>query len=484
MKESLAKNRNILQHAANYFGANMATQALGFISLPILTRLLSQEDFGTINLYSSLLSFSVVLFSLNLHAAIPRYYYDNNKGDIGKFISTSVISILIVYLLFISFSLFFQDSISYYLNVKKDVFYTILLVTPFLILQSIYDSYNKASNQSRAVMLNSMILSYGKFLLTLFFILLFFKSYQSKLLADLIVLALMSIVYVGFILKRLEKGFSMDHLKYILLYSLPLIPHSLSNILLHSFDKVMINKYCNEKDLALYSFAYTIGMLSFIVYQSIHTAAMPEFFKMMNEGRYNDVEKQSHYLSKMSLMFSCGIALFGADVGRFLGPEKYHSALSLIPVVVLGYVLMSFYQVYGRLVFYSKKTYLVAISTLGAGILNVLLNIFLIPEYGYEVAAYTTAFSFFYTLISSWFIVRFVVKSPAVSPIWSKLKLLLVFFTVFAFTYLAEEYFSSNKWLLFLVKLPLIFLLIRFFFFDVFNEFAGSILSRFKRRKV
>lgn len=483
MKDGLTKNRNILQHAANYFGANMATQALGFISLPILTRLLTQEDFGIINLYSSLLSFSVVLFSLNLHAAIPRYYYDNSGDGLGKFISTSGISILSVYFFFLTISLLFQNYISDYLNVKKDVYLTILLVTPFLILQSIYDSYNKASNQSRAVMFNSMILSYGKFILTVLFIFIFFRTYQSKLLADIIVLALMSIVYVGFILKRSERGFSVAHLKYIILYSLPLIPHSLSNILLHSFDKVMINKYCNEKDLALYSFAYTIGMLSFIVYQSIHTAAMPEFFKMMNEGKYGEVEKQSHYLSKMSLMFSCGIALFGADVGRLLGPEKYHAALSLIPVVVLGYVLMSFYQVYGRLVFYSKKTYLVAVSTLGAGALNVLLNIILIPEYGYKAAAYTTAISFFYTLISGWFIVRFVVKSPAVSPIWSKLKLLILFLAVFFLTLFVEEYFSGKNGLLLIIKLPIILLLIRFFFFDVFQEFVGSFLSRFNKKQ-
>jgi O-antigen/teichoic acid export membrane protein len=462
----MAGDKNILRHAVNYFGANMATQALGLISLPILTRLLTQEDFGSINLYLSLLGFSVVIFSLNLHAAVSRFYFEAREEQLGLFINTALISVAVLYAFCCVFSLIFRESIAAYLNISLDIFYTIIAVTPFLILQNTYDSINTAANKSRAVMWNTLILSYGKFLFTVLFIFLFFKTYKSRLLADIVTLSAMSIWYVAFIYKKVSRGYSTEYLRYIISYALPLVPHSLSYILLHSFGQVLINKYCGQKEVGLYSFAYTIGMLSFIVYQSIHTAAMPEFYRMMNEGKFDGVRKQSDYLSKMALLFSCGVAFFGPDIGRVLGPTKYHSSLTLIPVIVAGYVVMSFYQTYGRLIFFSKKTYFVSFTTLSAGLLNVILNVITIPVYGYQAAAFTTLISFFYTLISGWIICTYVLKSPAASPFSSKLKMLAIFFPVFFMAIIFENYLSMNKWLILLIKLPLMLFIIRLFFFN------------------
>ena len=65
-----------LSHAKNYFSADMATKAIGFISIPIFTRLLTQSEYGISSVFLSYVSIFTILFSLNCTAAVSRYYFE------------------------------------------------------------------------------------------------------------------------------------------------------------------------------------------------------------------------------------------------------------------------------------------------------------------------------------------------------------------------------------------------------------------------
>ena len=73
------KNSDIydtLKHAKNYFSADVATKAIGFISIPIFTRLFTQEDYGIVAVFSSYVGIMTVILSLNSYTAVSRYYYE------------------------------------------------------------------------------------------------------------------------------------------------------------------------------------------------------------------------------------------------------------------------------------------------------------------------------------------------------------------------------------------------------------------------
>lgn len=78
----------------NYFSADIATKAIGFISVPIFTRLLTQQDYGILAVFSSYVGIMTVILSLNSYASISRvipfvviwYIFYKMSSIVGMFI--------------------------------------------------------------------------------------------------------------------------------------------------------------------------------------------------------------------------------------------------------------------------------------------------------------------------------------------------------------------------------------------------------------
>ena len=66
-----------ISHIQNYFLSTFGTKVLAFISIPILTRLLSPEEYGLLNIIGTYTLIISVLFTFNVHSSIVRYYNYN-----------------------------------------------------------------------------------------------------------------------------------------------------------------------------------------------------------------------------------------------------------------------------------------------------------------------------------------------------------------------------------------------------------------------
>lgn len=75
----------LLLHAKNYLTASVATKALGFISLPVLTRLLSPGGYGIFSVFLSYLGLPTIILSLNSYTSVGRYWYEK-KADCNRFL--------------------------------------------------------------------------------------------------------------------------------------------------------------------------------------------------------------------------------------------------------------------------------------------------------------------------------------------------------------------------------------------------------------
>jgi O-antigen/teichoic acid export membrane protein len=76
---------------------------------------------------------------------------------------------------------------------------------------------------------------------------------------------------------------------------------------------------------------------------------------------------------------------------------------------------------YGNYSFYRKKTGLISIATLSAGGINIGLNYWLIPIFGYIAAAYTTLVSYFLLFLFHFLTVKYVLKEKSIISISSVL---------------------------------------------------------------
>ena len=181
-------------------------------------------------------------------------------------------------------------------------------------------------------------------------------------------------------------------------------------------DRVIIGQLTNMSDVGIYSLAYTVGMLLLVLHSAMSLSWEPIFMKRMNDGDLNAINSISFLYAKTVFYFGLFLILFSKPIISILAPSKYHSALDIVPIVVISYIVLFLYEQYSRFLRYYRKTYFNAIFTLIAAAVNIGLNYWLIPIYGYKVAAYTTLVSFVLLCILYYTTTRFFLKVKKVIP--------------------------------------------------------------------
>jgi len=240
------------------------------------------------------------------------------------------------------------------------------------------------------------------------------QTYLGKIQGELIAIALVSVYLIYKIAPYVKLNFSIAHLKYIIHYSIPLIPFIVSGFILHSFDQWFINAKLGHADAGLYGFAYTLGILLAGFITSLLSGSNPDYFKWMKDGAYDRVNEQVISLVKLLALATAFLTLFAIDLGTILSSkEGFLDALPIVPIIVLGYFFFGIAQFYNRSIYFIKKNIYLVFIVLTAGLINILLNAYYVPTYGYQAAAYTTLASYFVMCILSWIMTVYILKMPA-----------------------------------------------------------------------
>ena len=169
-----------------------------------------------------------------------------------------------------------------------------------------------------------------------------------------------------------------------------------------------------------------------------------------------------------------GLILFAREIVIILADEKFHSALSVVPIVVIGYVFYGMYIVYGMYTGYKKKTIFTSIITVTAGISNIILNAIFLPKYGYIAAAYTTVVSYFIMFLLALLVDKVVLKQR-ITPLWMIWKPTLIMFGFIAFAYYLNT-LSLGTILFFSLKLVLLALFIIIVFYKEIGKLIHIII--------
>lgn len=400
----------LLGHFKNYFSAEIALKAIGFISIPVMTRILSPEDYGILNLFTSYLGIFTVLFTLNVYVAVGRYFYEN-AADFKFFFGTTILLLFITISLSSLLILFFSDEITELLELPEGLVYYFIPLVVFAVIMSmfvqIYQPLKKSKTISKINIANAAMI----FVMSVLFIINLNSDKYLGAIYSYLVVGSFSSIYLLYKLKNyLSLNLNRKAVKYILSYSIPLIPYALSSIILAQFDRIMINGYEGSESVGLYSFAYNVGMLLAVFHSALNSAWIPYYYQYMGEKKYIQHDKDIGFILQLIVLAAVFLSFFGKEIGLILSAESFHSSLDIVPVIVLSYFFFSIYYVYSRNFEYFKKTVISSVVVLVCGIINILLNMYAFPIYGYKSAAITTLISYMLMALLAWTISKFYLK--------------------------------------------------------------------------
>lgn len=377
-------------------------KGISFFLMPLYTSFLSPADYGILGVVSSVSTFLSVFITLGLEAAAARFYYKNNKDEqyakrvYGNVALVILANSLIWGSVFIGGHKWIVDPIVGKIEFFPYVFIGILnvIVTPMYLL---YQNYLQARQNAAHYGINSLLCFLLQVILTVLSLTVFDLGVFGVLLSQLIT-SVVFFVYVIITFLR-KQSLKLEHpiLKECFKYSLPLLPHNLANWSNGTLDKLLVNGIRSQADAGMYNVGQQYGSVMAFVANAINQAYVPWFYEKVNEGKQGlkrIVQTADASICLVSLV-AIAMSLFAEEIfSIMISNPAYDGVWKIVPCIVFAYVFQSIYFFFVNVLFL-KDTKVIFTITITAVVVNIGLNLLLIPEFGFVGGAIACILTYF-----------------------------------------------------------------------------------------
>jgi O-antigen/teichoic acid export membrane protein len=370
-------------------------KGISVLTVPIFTRLLSTADYGVVNVFFSwqgiLENFTTLSLSCGVfNNGMAKYPTDRDRFTSSLLGLTSVLT-LIWYTGYLLFSQQIEGMVGLSFQLITLMFIQLLFRPAF----SLWTARKRYDFQYRQILVATLLVAVMEpvgCILAVYYSNL--NPAFARIVASTFILSLIyGIIYIMCV-KDGKRLFDWKFWKYGLLFNVPLIPHYLSGTVLNNSDRILIERYCGEDKAGLYSVAYSAAMLLTLFSSAVNSSFSPWLYQKIYDGNIKEVRKTSVVIVSMMAAISFIWILMAPEVLAILAPVEYSEAKYIIPVVAVGAFYWFLYSLFANIQFYYEKTKYITILSICGAALNVILNIVLIPIFGYMAAGYTTLVSY------------------------------------------------------------------------------------------
>lgn len=389
----MAEQINYEKASAYYLFGNLFNKGFSFLTVPIFTRILSTEDYGMVTTYNAWVSILTIVLTCAIYMGIRLSFVDY-KEHVDEFLSVCCFFNLLVTAAVTAMIL----AIVWLLRVDVDI--RILLAC---ILQSFaagilqnYSQYQmmKYEYKSRTMLL---VLPPLVSIVSSIFVISMMNSekYLGRILPTAGVHLLFAVIVLCIVFYKGKTLFNKEYLCYALKISTPLIVHGVALSILSQSDRMMITWLADSSQTGIYSLVYNFSTVAVVLTTTVEGVWVPWFLKKLGESKYDEInELAKDYIFFMGSTMVC-IIMVGPESIKLLASEAYWEGISIVPPIILANYIVFMYTMYVNIEHYHKKSVYITFNTLTAAVINIVLNLFLIPHFGYVAAAYTTLAAYF-----------------------------------------------------------------------------------------
>jgi O-antigen/teichoic acid export membrane protein len=393
-----AELKRLAHHSAIYGAADVFPYLVNFFLLPVFTAFLSPEDYGAFGILSLFSVLTKIFFRMGLDSGFFRIYYELTSDRDRKILATTLFASAFATstVLFAACALSAGPLGGLLLGEEvgeSPVTTWILLVAADTFLNTFaFVPMNLFRIQGRPTAFTVMTL-FRSFLNIGLKLGLVVSGWgvSGVLLADAAASLLFVFALVPTLIRNLAQGFSWSMLSRSAAFGLPKVPHGLAHQVLNLSDRKLIEIFSTLAASGLYHIGYVMGTGVKFFLSAFELAWSPFVYAQLEKP---DAPRILARIATYAFAALCGFGLLNAIFGRellFLMAEpKFHAAHTVIPIVVLAYVIQGVFALTSIGIGISKKTRYFPMITIAAAALNVVLNLFWIPRFGILGAAWST----------------------------------------------------------------------------------------------
>lgn len=376
-------------------------KGISMITTPIFTRLLNTAEYGQFNVFNSWYGIVAIIVGLSLTSGVHTQgliKYDEER----KIFSSSLLGLTTVLtVLWIAIYLIAKDFWNEVLNLTTIQVLAMLVMVWTTAVFNFWANEQRVTYSYKVLVIVTLFVSFAKPLVGIFLV----THYEDKVTARILGIVFVELVFYSWMyIYQMHKGkkfFSAKFWKYALIFNLPLVPHYLSQTVLISADRIMIQNMVGDSEAGIYSLAYSISLIMTLFNTALGQTLNPWIYQKIKDKKSKDIAPIAYSTLILIAVVNILFIFLAPEVVAIFAPSSYHEAVFAIPPIAMSVYFLYCYDLFAKFAFYYEKTTQIMIATMAGAILNIGLNYIGIKLYGYIAAAYTTlicymAYSFFH----------------------------------------------------------------------------------------
>ncbi len=392
----MRKGKLFVENMLVYGFGSIISKLVPLLILPVVTRLMPGTTyFGLNDMSNTVLQFGSEVAVIGMYDAMYRLFFEKKDEKFKKEIcSTTILFTLTMSLIVCVLMIVGKDLIAKYFF--KDTQYSYLVyITAVTVLVSatnaIVSAPTRMQNKRKVFLVTntiSPILSYS------ISIPLILTGHYVIALPLAALIAGVSMEAIFWVLNKSWfdiKLFKKEYLKPLLMIAIPLFPNFLIYWIFNSSDKVMITNILDVGEAGIYSVGSKLGHASQLIYTAF--AGGWQFFAFSTMKEKDQVGSNSRifeYLGIISYAATAFICAISYSFFKIVFAEQYLVGYVISPYLFLAPLLQMLFQVAANQFLVVKKTWPNMLILMPGVIINVILNLTLIPVIGIEGASIAT----------------------------------------------------------------------------------------------
>ncbi|MEJ5351259.1 MAG: polysaccharide biosynthesis C-terminal domain-containing protein [Melioribacteraceae bacterium] len=399
------KIKELTKDTVIYGISTIVGRFLNFLLVPFYTNVFSPAEVGIYSNIYAYIAFLNIIFIYGMDAAFMKYSStapDNKKKEAY---STAFLCVTISSLFFSLILFLFRYPLVRLIEIPQNYFYLYyyliliifadtLAIVPFANLR-----LQRKSIRFTLIRLGNILLN---IFLNLLLVLKFKMGIEAILIANLSASVFSLLLLSKDIIKNLVLKIEKEFLKPMLKFAIPYLPASIAATIVQVIDRPIVLALTNEETLGIYQANYKLGIFMMLIVQMFQFAWQPFLLTTAKEKNAKDIFSKvlTLFLIASSIVWLI-LSLFIEDVAKikFYGNVsligyKFWGGLSIVPIILLAYLFNGMYVNFQAGLYIEEKTkYFPIVTGLGA-LVNVIVNVLLIPILGIMGAAIATLASY------------------------------------------------------------------------------------------
>lgn len=414
-----------------YTVANVLVRGIGFVTLPIFARLLSPADFGLYNIFMAYEGLLFCFIGFALHSSL-RSANIEYPGQIDNYTSSVSVIYLLNLLAMLCLAWVFREQLAALIGVSQAAVYLLVAGSFGGAVIEFYNCRIALQYNYKGYLAVALISSLANVALAILLILTVFdgERYLGRVVAAASVpFAVAAVLLVRFFIKA-RPSINWTFWKFGFMYSLPIVPHGMSQVVLGQVGRIMIQHMVSIAAAGIYSLAANLMSIVVILVGSVSTVWTTWFYDTLAapgdiQGKGKTIQARARVLLLGSAFVSIGLMGIAPELVLVLGGEAYREATySAYGMILCGECVFA-YNLICAGEYYKKKTIYIFLGTVLAAALSVIFNFVGIRLFGYIAVAYTTLLAYCCYVVFHWVICRHLM-GISVIPLSTSVKIVAV----------------------------------------------------------